>query len=316
MLDPQAMTSFLAVVNAGSFVGAAEATGLSKAAVSRHVAELEQRLGVRLLHRTTRRLSLTDDGQRFQARAAELLAAMAELEAEMSSSTGEATGLLRINAPLSFGILHLAPLWARFAAQNPKLRLDVTLNDRVVDLVEEGYDVAVRITNLASSQLVSRRLATTRIVLCASPAYLAAHGTPTHPRELAAHQIISYAYWSGGDDWRFTGPDGEAHVRVQPRIHTNSGDTCRAAALAGQGVILQPDFIVGADLQRGDLVELMPQWRALELGIHVVYASRKHLPMKTRRLVDFLVEAFRAPAWERPPAAPSGTRGRSGRSRN
>jgi DNA-binding transcriptional LysR family regulator len=298
MLDLQQLASFVAVVNAGSFVGATDALGLSKAAVSRHVTDLEAQLGVRLLHRTTRRLSLTDDGQRFHARATDLLAAAGELESETSAGSGEAAGVLRINAPLTFGNLHLAPLWPGFIAANPKVTLDITLNDRVVDLVEEGYDVAVRITNLASSQLVSRRLATTRVVLCASPAYLAAHGAPSHPAELAAHRVVSYAYWTGGDDWRFTGPDGEARVRVQPRIHTNSGDTCRVAALQGEGVILQPDFLVGDDLRRGDLVELLPGWRSIELGIHAVYASRKHLPMKTRRLVDFLVEAFATPAWQ------------------
>ena len=297
MLDLQQLASFVAVVNAGSFVGAAGALGLSKAAVSRQVADLEAQLGVRLLHRTTRRLSLTDDGQRFHARATELLAEASELEAETSSSSGEAAGVLRINAPLTFGNLHLAPLWPDFLAANPKVALDITLNDRVVDLVDEGYDVAVRITNLGNSQLVSRQLATTRIVLCASPAYVAVHGAPSHPRELAGHQVISYAYWTGGDDWRFDGPGGEARVRVQPRMYTNSGDTCRVAALQGQGVILQPDFLVGDDLRRGDLVELMPEWRSIGLGIHAVYASRQHLPMKTRRLVDFLAEAFAAPPW-------------------
>jgi DNA-binding transcriptional LysR family regulator len=297
MLDLQQLNSFLAVVRAGSFVGAAEATGLSKAAVSRHVAELEERLGVRLLHRTTRRLSLTDDGQRFHARAGELVAAMEELEAETASRGGEASGLLRINAPVTFGNLHLAPLWPGFVAAHPKVSLDITLNDRLVDLVEEGYDVAVRITNLPNSQLVSRRLATTRIVLCASPGYLAAHGGPAHPRELADHQVLAYSYWSGGDDWRFHGPEGEVSVRVNPRIRTNSGDTCRAAALEDQGIVLQPDFLVGPDLKRGSLVELMPGYRSIELGIHAVYATRKHLPMKTRRLVDFLVEGFRRRAW-------------------
>jgi DNA-binding transcriptional LysR family regulator len=298
MLDLRQLASFLAVVNAGSFVGAADATGLSKAAVSRHVADLEAQLGVRLLHRTTRRLSLTEDGQRFLERATELLAAASELETETRSSSSEAVGRLRINASLTFGNLHLAPLWSRFVAENPRVTLDVTLNDRVVDLVEEGYDVAVRITNLPSSQLVTRRLATTRMVLCASPAYLAAHGTPAHPQELAGHEVVSYAYWSGGDDWRFTGADGEVRVRVRPLIHTNSGDTCRIAALHGQGVILQPDFLVGDDLRRGDLVELMPAWRSIELDIRAVYASRKHLPMKTRRLVDFLVAAFATPSWQ------------------
>lgn len=297
MLDLQQLGSFLAVVRAGSFVAAAEATGLSKAAVSRHVAELEAQLGVRLLHRTTRRLSLTDDGQRFHVRAVELVAALDELEAETASSGGEATGRLRINAPVTFGNLHLAPLWPRFTAANPKVSLDITLNDRIVDLVDEGFDVAVRITNRLDPQLVGRRLATTRIVLCASPGYLAANGTPTHPRDLASHQVLAYSYWAGGDDWRFDGPGGEVAVRVQPRIHTNSGDTCRVAALQDQGIILQPDFLVGPDLARGALVELMPAYRSIELGVHAVYASRKYLPMKTRRLIDFLVEAFARPAW-------------------
>ena len=252
---------------------------------------------MRLLHRTTRRLSLTEDGQRFHARATELMASAGELEAEMSSSSGQAIGRLRINAPFTFGNLHLAPLWARFIEENPGVSLDVTLSDRLVDLVDEGYDLAVRLSTLANSQLVSRRLATTRIVLCAAPAYLAAHGTPTHPHELAQHQVVSYAYWTGGDDWTFTGPEGEVHVRVLPRIHTNSGDTCRIAALHGQGIVLQPDFLVGEDLRRGDLVELMPEYRSIELGVHAVYASRKYLPMKTRRLIDFLAEAFAQPSW-------------------
>lgn len=293
----QEMTSFVAVVEAGSFVAAADATGLSKAAVSRHVADLEERLGVRLLQRTTRRLSLTEDGQTFFARAKELLAAIDEAESEISARTGEPFGLLRINAPLSFGILHLAPLWGRFAERHPRISLDVTLADRVVDLVEEGYDLAVRITNLPSSALVSRRLASTRMVLCASPTYLQRHGTPKHPRELATHTVFSYSYWSTRDEWNFTRPEGPVAVRLNPRIHTNSGDTCRAAALDHQCVVLQPDFLIGEDLRRGTLVELMPEYRALEIGIYAVYPSRKLLPTKVRRMVDFLVEAFREPSW-------------------
>jgi DNA-binding transcriptional LysR family regulator len=297
MLDFQQLRSFLAVVRVGSFVGSAESLGLSKAAVSRHVAELEEQLGVRQLHRTTRRLSLTDDGTRYQARAAELVAGLEELESDTSSQGGEASGQLRITAPMTFGNLHLAPLWPHFLAANPKVTLDITLNDRVVDLVDEGYDLAVRITRLGDSNLVSRQLASTRIVLCASPGYLAAHGTPTHPRELTEHAVFAYAYWASGNEWRFDGPEGAVAVRVNPRIHSNSGDTCRAAALAGQGIVMQPDFLVGEDLQRGTLVELMPQYRSIELGIHAVYPTRKHLPMKTRRLVDFLVDAFREPSW-------------------
>jgi len=300
----QEMASFVAVVEAGSFVGAADATGLSKAAVSRHVAELEQRLGARLLHRTTRRLSLTDDGQLFFTRAKEMLAAIDEAESEISSRSGEPSGLLRINAPLTFGVLHLAPLWGRFAQLYPKVSLDIELSDRVVDLVEEGYDLAVRITNLPSSQLVSRRLASTRMVACASPQYLALHGTPAHPDELAQHEVISYSYWAARNEWTFTAPDDSLiTVRTHARIHANNGDTCRAAALDHQGIILQPDFLVADDLRRGDLVELLPTYRAMTLGIHAVYPSRKHLPIKTRRLIDFLVEAFAAPVWDTPPAA-------------
>lgn len=295
----QEMASFVAVVEAGSFVAAAEASGLSKAAVSRHVADLEKRLGARLLHRTTRRLSLTDDGQAFFSRAKEVLAATEEAEAEISSRSGEATGLLRINAPLSFGVLHLAPLWGRFARENPKVSLDISLSDRVVDLVDEGFDLAVRITNLPSSQLVSRKLACTRMLLCASPGYLAAHAVPREPEDLAGHEIISYSYWSGRDEWTFTDADGQpASVRIGARIHANNGDTCRAAALADQGIILQPDFIVGQDLRRGALVELLPHWQAGNIDIHAVYPTRKFLPAKTRRLVDFLVEAFAEPAWQ------------------
>ena len=295
----QEMSTFVAVADAGSFVAAADITGLSKAAVSRHVGDLEERLGVRLMHRTTRRLSLTDDGQRFLARCKDLLAAIDEAESELSSKTGNPSGLIRINGPLTFGTMHLAPLWGRFMDRYPKVTLDVTLGDRMVDLVEEGYDLAIRITNLPNSALVSRTLASTRMVLCASPEYLAAHGTPVVPSELVAHRVISYTHWATGDEWRFIGPQGEMNVRVKPGLHTNNGDTCRIAALDHQGVILQPDFLIGDDLRSGALVELMPEYRAISIGVHAVYPSRKHLPLKVRRLIDFLVESFQSPTWSR-----------------
>lgn len=297
MLGLPQLSSFLAVVRIGSFVGAAEAIGISKAAVSRHVADLEAQLGVRLLHRTTRRLSLSEEGQRFHARAVEIVEALEELESETASTGGEAIGRLRINAPLTFGNLHLAPLWPRFLAANPRVTIDVTLNDRVVDLVDEGFDLAIRIAHRLDPQLISRRLATTRMVLCASPDYLARHGTPTHPRELAAHSVFAYSYWSTGDDWSFKGPEGIETVRVEPRIRSNSGDTCRAAALQGHGIVLQPDFLIGPDLRDGTLVELMSSYRSLELGVHVVYATRKHMPMKSRRLIDFLAAEFQSRQW-------------------
>jgi DNA-binding transcriptional LysR family regulator len=280
------------VVRSGSFVGAAEVLGMSKAAVSRHIGELEARLGVRLLQRTTRRLSLTEAGQIFHARSKDILDSVSESEDEISTQTGTASGQLRISAPVTFGVRHLAPLWGEFRRRHPRVTLDITLADRVVDLIEEGYDLAIRIGRLSSSTLVSRRLAITRMVLCAAPDYLAAHGTPRHPHELAGHEILAYSYWSDKDEWRFDGPEGAVSVRTQPRLSSNSGDTCRAAALAGQGVILQPSFVVDTDLAAGTLVELMPEYRAVELGIYAVYPTRKHVPAKVRALLDFLGEKF------------------------
>lgn len=289
------MQTFTAVVDAGSFVKAADVLGMSKAAMSRYVGDLETRLGVRLLHRTTRRLSLTGEGQVFYARSKELLADVDEAEAEITSRSGAASGLLRINAPFTFGILHLAPLWGVFRNQYPNVALDVTLSDRLVDLVEEGYDVAIRIATLPSSTLISKRLTSTRMVLCASPAYIALHGAPSHPADLARHAVIAYSYWSTKDEWHFDGPLGPASVKTLPAIHTNSGDTCRVAALAHQGIIMQPSFLVGDDLAAGTLVELMPQFRCMELGVYAVYPTRKHVSPKVRALIDFLSRQF-APA--------------------
>jgi DNA-binding transcriptional LysR family regulator len=293
----QEMASFVAVVDEGSFIRAADASGLSKAAISRHLNDLEHRLGVRLLHRTTRRLSLTAEGQAFYARCRELLTSVDEAESEITSQSGAPSGVLRVNAPLTFGVLHLAPLWGQFADLYPKVSLDVTLGDRVVDLVDEGYDVGVRITAMTGTMLVSRKLASTRMVLCASPTYLAKYGTPTHPSELTGHRAIAYTYWASRDDWEFTGPHGPVSVHVNAWFHTNNGDTCRLAALEHQGIILQPTFIVGDDLERGTLVELMPEFHSSELGIYAIYPTRKFLPLKVRRLIDFLAAEFRDPPW-------------------
>ncbi|MFT4172060.1 MAG: LysR family transcriptional regulator [Rhodocyclaceae bacterium] len=293
----QEMRVFAAVVDAGSFVAAADVCGVSKAAVSRHVGELEARLGVRLLHRTTRRLSLTAEGEVFHARCKSVLAEIEEAESEVTARSGSAVGLVKINAPVTFGMRHLAALWGEFKRRHPQVVLDVTLTDRVVDLVEEGYDLAVRIAQLPNSTLVSRPLARTRMVLCASPAYLAQAGTPSHPDELSQHAVLAYSYWSDGDEWRFSGPEGEVAVRTRPWIRTNNGDTCRMAALQHQGIILQPSFLVGEDLRAGALVELMPTYRALAFGIFAVYPTRKHVSPKVRLLIDFLAEHFRTPRW-------------------
>lgn len=288
----QEMQAFVAVVDAGSFVRAAEAIGSSKAAVSRHVGELEDRLGVRLLNRTTRSLSMTDDGQAFYYHCTELLSLLEEAEGDLGTRSVEASGLLRVSAPVTFGILHLAPLWGDFLARYPKVRLDVSLSDRAVDLVEDGFDLAIRISSVMRPSLIARKLASTRLVLCASPAYLAQRGMPQHPRELAEHDVIAYTYGAFRDEWTLDGPEGPVAVKVSPRLYANNGDTCRAAALRAQGVILQPDFLIGGDLASGELVEILPQYSTGELGVYAIYASRRHLPLKLRYLIDFLADAF------------------------
>jgi len=252
---------------------------------------------VRLLHRTTRKLSLTEEGDVFYARCKEVLGVLEEAEAEVTARRDRAVGVLKVSAPVSFGLLHLAPLWAGFMAAHPDVSLELSLSDRVVDLVDEGFDMAVRIARLPSSSLVSRRLSSTRTVLCASPRYLKAHGRPKHPSDLARHQVLAYNLLSIGESWEFTGPEGAVTVKVQPRLRTNSGDTCRAVALLHQGIILQPSFLVAEDLRAGTLVEVLPQWKTLELGIYAVYPSRKHVLPKVRLLIDHLARALAAHDW-------------------
>lgn len=291
------MRVFAAVVDAGSFVGASDTIEMSKPAVSRYVQDLEARLGVRLLQRTTRKLSLTEEGAVFYARCKDLLDDVEEAEAEITSRSGEASGLLKINAPVSFGITHLAPLWAEFMTRNPKVTLDVTLSDRVVDLVDEGFDVAVRIARMPNSSLISRKLASTRMIACASAAYVRKHGPIDHPADLADHTVMAYSLFSAGDSWEFEGPQGDIAVKVTPRLHTNSGDTCRAVALQHLGIIFQPSFLVGAELKSGALVQVLAQYLSPVLGIYAVYPTRKHLSPKVRLLIDFLVESSRKLGW-------------------
>lgn len=293
------MAHFVAVVEAGSFVAAAQGLRLSKAAVSRNVIELESRLGARLLQRTTRRLSLTEAGRAYYGRCKQILAEVEEADSAVGVVTGHPIGLMRINAPFSFGIAHLAPLWGQFMDRYPEVELDIHLSDRQVDVVEEGFDAVIRISRLQDSSLVYRRIASTRIYLCATPEYLARHGAPDSVGSLASHAVIGYSYSAQGDLWRFETPDGPREIQTRPRVRTNNGDTCREIALAHQGLVLQPDFLVSGDLASGRLVEVLPDCRGQEIGIYVVYPSRKHLSVKVRALVDFLAEAFARPAWRR-----------------
>jgi len=288
-----AIRAFVAVVDAGSFVGGADRLQISKAVVSRLVGELEEHLGVRLLHRTTRKLSLTSEGDTFVGRCRSVLLELQEAEDDVSHRSAQARGVLRVNVPVSYGLSHLAALWPEFMRMHPEVILEVTLSDRVVDLVEEGYDLAVRIGRLESSTLVSRRLSDTRMVLCASPAYIKTNSSLSHPEDLRHHRVLAYSLLSSGDQWLFTSvidPKRQVSVRITPVMRTNNGDTCRAAALRDQGIVLQPDFLIGDDIKAGRLIELMSEWQAGELGIYAVYPSRQYLSGKVRLLVDYLAE--------------------------
>ena len=284
--------SFVAVAQLGSFVKAADKLGLSKAMVSRNVSELEARLGVRLMQRTTRRLALSDAGAEYLQRCVQILGELQDANAAVSATALQAQGLLKVTAPLTFGIRHLAPLWGEFLRIHPRVELEVNLNDRVVDLIEEGYDLAVRIGQLASSTLIARRIAGTRLVLCASPRYLR-QAAPIHELDdVADRDVIAYSYLATGEQWHFSGPHGARSIEVRPRLRSNSGDTCRAAALADQGIVFQPSFLVGEDLKAGRLVEILPQYAGPELDINLVYPSRVHLSHKVRVMVEFLSAAF------------------------
>lgn len=291
------MKTFVAVVDGGSFVQASDALGMSKPAVSRHVAELEMRLGVRLLHRTTRKLSLTEEGRLFYGRCKTVLADVEVAEDEITAKSIAVKGLIKVNVPVSFGLRELAPLWPDFMTKYPDVELDITLGDRIVDLVEEGYDLAVRIARLPNSSLVSRKLASTRMVLCAGPGYLKKHGKPKHPAELTEHAVLSYSLLATGDQWEFQGPKGKVSVTVKPVMRTNSGDTCIAAARKNKGVILQPSFMVSSDLLNGALVELMPTYRSIEFGIFAVYPTRQYVSPKVRTMIDFLEECMKGVKW-------------------
>lgn len=291
--------AFVTVIEEGSFVAAGDALHLSKAAVSRAVLELEKRLGARLLQRTTRRLSITEAGRAYYDRCKQILAELDEADSVVGTVTGHAVGKLRVNAPVSFGIRHLSPLWGEFLRRYPQVELEIDLSDRLVDVVDEGFDAVVRISRLVDSTLVHRKLASTAIIACASPAYVSAHGLPEHPEALSRHATIGYEYSASGDVWRFENDDGVVEVTTRPRARANNGETCRALALAGQGIAIQPDFLVADDLAEGRLVNVLPGFCGRDIGIYVVYPSRKHLSVKVRALVDFLAESFAEAPWQR-----------------
>ncbi len=293
------LAALVRTVDRGSQAAAARELGVTAAMVGRYIQALEDRLGTRLLNRTTARQSLTEAGTAFYARAQGILEQMEEAETSAADRQAEPRGTLRVNAPMSFGTRHLAAAIAEFGRGNPRLRVDLVLNDRVVDLVEEGYDVAVRIGRLADTGLIARRLSPCRLVACAAPAYLERRGWPAAPADLQGHDCLLYAYASHGGTWRFGGEGEEQEVRVSGSLVANNGDALMAAALAGQGIVLQPTFIVGEALREGRLLPILPGWRVADHTMYAVYSSARHLSPKVRRFVDFLAARFRdPPPWD------------------
>ena len=301
-----AANTFVKVVELGSFARAAERLGLSTSAISRQIAELEKHLDVRLLNRTTRRLSLTEGGQAFHERCVQLLADLEEAEASVRSATVVPRGTLRLTCGVTFGELHLGPAIAAFATSHPQLAFDLDLSDRTVDLVDEGFDLAIRIGTPGQRALVARRIGWTRLVCCAAPGYLQRHGIPQTPDDLLQHQCLAYTYVATPNVWTFEGPGGESHaVRVPVRHRANSGRMLVALAVAGLGITMEPDFIVAPELRSGALVRVLPQVPAIRAPIAAVYASRRHLSAKVRGFVDFLVARFAVGGeWSLQPSPP------------
>ncbi len=292
---------FVRVVERASFTMAADDLGLSRAVVSKYVSRLERRLGARLLHRTTRRLSLTEAGAALFEASRGAIERIDEAEAAVAQLQSEPRGRLRVSAPMSFGILHLGTAIAEFSRAHPLVSLELRLDDRFVNLVEEGIDVAVRIGALTDSSLVARRLASTRQVVCASPGYLAETGEPESPHDLAAHNCLLYSYQSSANVWRFTGPDGrEIPVAVAGNLRINNGIVEAEAAVAGMGVLMSPTFYVGSLIRDKKLRQVLDNYKLPDLGIYAVYPQRSQVPPKVRAFVDFLARRFgRKPEWER-----------------
>jgi DNA-binding transcriptional LysR family regulator len=286
----------------GSLSGAARAMGMSQTMATKHVAALEGKLGVRLLHRTTRKVSLTEAGRRYLESVERILAELAEAEAAAAAERIEVTGTLRMNAPVSFGVRELAPLMAAFSRMHPALTIDMGLNDRVVNLVEEGWDVAVRIGHIRDQTLIARKLAPCRLLVAGSPDYLAAHGTPHTVAELSSHNCLGYTLSTtlGPHRWSF-GPDGAITVPIRGNLQASNGDALVAAAVAGQGLVYEPTFLLGHEIRAGRLVALTLDQAPLELpGVFAVYAGSRRPPAKVRAFIDFLVQRLGpVPPWDR-----------------
>ncbi len=295
------MAVFVRVVEAGNFSAAARELRLTPSAVSKLIGRLEDRLGARLLNRTTRSVTLTEEGRAFYQRCTPILAAIDEAERAVAELHGEPRGLLKVNASTAFGRYHIEPLIPGFLARYPDLRLELTLSESIVNLIEEEVDVAVRIGQLPDSSLIARKLGTARRIVVASPAYLERHGTPQTPDDLKDHNCLRLSKATSLNQWEFKGPKGTRRIEVGGNFEANSGIALHRAAVAGIGLIRVGNFTVAADVRTGRLVTVLADHEpTAESNIYAVYPHNRHLSAKVRAFVDMLVDAFLpVPPWER-----------------
>jgi DNA-binding transcriptional LysR family regulator len=286
------MAVFVRTVERGGFAAAASELGLSPTMTGLHVRALEERLGARLLNRTTRRQSLTEAGRRYYERCKQILADIEAAEGDAMDLQSAPRGRLRVTAPISFGTHALTPAIIDYLALYPEVEVDLSLNDRVIDLVDEGYEVALRVGPLADSSLIARKLAPYRLRLCASPEYLRRRGVPRRVEDLADHNCLCFVYARSGSEWRFTGPEGESEVAIRGRLQTNNGDALRLAARRGLGIILQPAALLAEDIASGALVPLLAGHVPPSFPMHIVYLPDRWPTPKVRSFVDFVVERF------------------------
>jgi len=292
------MWAYTKVVAHGSFSEAARDMQLSRSAVSKYVIDLEAELGVQLLNRSTQHAVPTDAGQHYYERCLAILAEIEEADLSVSRLQAEPRGVLRVNAPMSFGTMYLGRAVSDFMTQYPRLQILLTLSDQHLDTVQEGFDVTVRIADAPPHSLSARKIAPAPRVLCASPAYLERAGIPRHPRDLRGHECLSYGYLATGLQWKLAGRDGQEHsVQVPWRLCTNNGEVLRDAALGGQGIALLPLFIAGGHLRDGSLQAVLPRYKAPETSIYALYPSSRYVPVKLRAFVDFLAERFGQAEW-------------------
>lgn len=292
-IDLNAFAAYAKVVETGSFTAAAEALKLSKSMVSRQISMLEDELGVRLLNRTTRKLNVTEAGAVVFERAARIVAEAEEAERDAVCIEGAVRGKLRVNAPMTFGIRELGPVMPKFIARYPELSIELELNDRRVDLMEEGFDVSLRISPLVDSSLIARQLAPVRRLIVGTPAYFEKHGMPKHPRDLADHTFILYTQVQRPELLEMQDAAGKRiQVEVKGPLLCNNADAANAVLMAGQALSVSPDFISYEALRSGALVSVLDEWQAPPLTLHVIYPHTRHLSAKVRAFVDFAVEEF------------------------